>query len=166
MNIRQYNPTEDFEKIKTWITDERTHLLWCANWIQYPIKKENFESVLKEANEKMGEIPYVAEEDGALVGFFAFSVKEETKEGKFRFVVVDPSLRGAGHGSLMLSSAVRLFFETTDAESIILNVYTVNAMARRCYEKVGFEVEKIDEDTQAYKDEMWGRVKMRIRRKP
>ena len=40
MQIRTFNLTEDFDVIKTWITDERTHMMWCANLITYPLEKE------------------------------------------------------------------------------------------------------------------------------
>ena len=31
MKLREYNLEKDFDTIKNWISDERTHALWCAN---------------------------------------------------------------------------------------------------------------------------------------
>ena len=41
MRLRPFIASKDFEIIKNWISDERTHALWCANLMAYPIKKEN-----------------------------------------------------------------------------------------------------------------------------
>ena len=35
MKIRAFDFDDDFDAIKTWITDERTHMMWCANLIPY-----------------------------------------------------------------------------------------------------------------------------------
>ena len=40
MKIRAFDLDDDFDGIKTWITDERTHMMWCANLIPYPLEKE------------------------------------------------------------------------------------------------------------------------------
>ncbi len=44
MKIRAFDLDDDFDVIKTWITDERTHMMWCANLIPYPLEKEKFRS--------------------------------------------------------------------------------------------------------------------------
>ena len=43
-----------------------------------------------------------------------------------------------------------------------LNVFNENALAKQCYEKVGFVERKIDKDVFAYKDELWSRCNMII----
>ena len=40
MKIRVFDLDDDFDVIKTWIADERTHMMWCANLIPYPLEKE------------------------------------------------------------------------------------------------------------------------------
>ena len=44
MNIRPFETDRDFEYISKWISDERTHTMWCANLIPYPMEKESFKS--------------------------------------------------------------------------------------------------------------------------
>ena len=46
MRLRPFIACSDFDVIKNWILDERTHAMWCANLIAYPIEKENFDSVM------------------------------------------------------------------------------------------------------------------------
>ena len=74
MRLRPFIACSDFDVIKNWILDERTHAMWCANLIAYPIEKENFASVMEEAATRFGDSPYVATtDDGNIVGFFCYS---------------------------------------------------------------------------------------------
>ena len=71
MRIRPYLECKDFEAIKNWITDERTHAFWCAGHTDFPLEKEDFSTLLKEIAEMFGDAPYVATTDeGEVVGFF------------------------------------------------------------------------------------------------
>ena len=57
MRIRPYIECKDFDEIKNWMTEERTHALWCANLIQFPIEKDNFERVMQETAERFEDSP-------------------------------------------------------------------------------------------------------------
>ena len=82
MKIRLFNLDDDFDVIKTWISDERTHMLWCANRIQFPMTKSAFKEFLEIIASQSGDVPHVAtEDDGNQVGFYTYSVNENTKEG-------------------------------------------------------------------------------------
>ena len=48
MKLIEVNLDRDFDVIKNWVTDERTHAMWCANYFQYPLEKEDFANVLAE----------------------------------------------------------------------------------------------------------------------
>lgn len=45
MRIRHYQ-NKDFDIISQWITDERSHALWCANLMTYPLEKNSFDALL------------------------------------------------------------------------------------------------------------------------
>lgn len=80
MRIRPYQ-NKDFDIISQWITDERSHALWCANLMPYPLEKNSFDALLQEAEERFGDSPFVATtNDGQVVGFFCFSVNLHTNE--------------------------------------------------------------------------------------
>lgn len=51
MRIRPYQ-NKDFNTISPWITEERSHALWCANLIPYPLEKKGFDDLLQEAEER------------------------------------------------------------------------------------------------------------------
>ena len=160
MRIRPYQ-NKDFEIISKWITDERSHALWCANLMPYPLDKKGFDDLLQEAEERFGDSPFVATTDnGELVGFFCFSVNLNTNEGMLKFVVVDKSIRNKGYGCEMLKLAVKYAFEIAKADAVHLNVFPENPGAKKCYEKVGFKVRTLTENAFSFKDESWGRCNM------
>ena len=71
MKIRAFDFGDDFDAIKTWITDERTHMMWCANLIPYPLEKEKLRRFLSEIAGRFGDSPWVAVNDrGRIVGLY------------------------------------------------------------------------------------------------
>ena len=161
MRLRPYIECRDFDVIKKWIVDERTHAMWCANLIQFPIEKDNFNEILNEAAERFGDSPYVATlEDGTLVGFFCYSANLDTNEGMLKFVMINPDYRGKGYGRDMLKLAIKYAFEITKVDAVQLNVFPENMRAKKCYETVGFVERRTDCNAFTFKDESWGRCNM------
>ena len=165
MRLRPCIPETDFDVIRNWISDPRTHALWCANRFEYPLSAKNFDEVLRDLRIRNGDSPFVAlGDDGTVTGFFCYSLRPETNEGLLKFVIVDPAARGHGIGKKMLRLAVDYAFGISKADTVTLRVFTDNAQAVRCYESVGFREEKTEQNAFIYQDESWGRHKMTIRR--
>ena len=165
MRLRPFIPCCDFDEIKNWVSDERTHAMWCANLIKYPIEKENFDHVMLETAARFGDSPYVATtDDGKVIGFFCYSVDLSTNEGMLKFLMVNPSQRGKGLGKAMLRLAIEYAFNITKADTVQLNVFPKNVSAHKCYESVGFVVRKTDLGAYNFKDESWDRCNMVIRK--
>lgn len=165
MRLRPYISYKDFEIIKNWIAEERMHAMWCANIIQFPIEKDNFEKIMQEVAQRFEDIPFVATSDeGELIGFFCYSVNLDNNEGMLKFVMINPEYRGKGYGKEMLGLAVKYAFEITNVQLVQLNVFPENKGAKKCYEAVGFTERKTDLNAFSYKEESWGRCNMVIRR--
>ena len=165
MKLRIFDPDADFDRIRSWITDERAHAMWCANRFQYPLDRNNFLSVLSEIAQRSGDTPFVAATDNnTAAGFFCYSLNRDSGEGKLKFVIVDPEYRGKGTAQEMLRLAVSNAFEDADAKCVSLIVFTENPRARKCYEKAGFKERKTDSPAFAYKEESWGRCSMVMER--
>lgn len=161
MKIRPYVPNSDFDEIKTWVTDEREHALWCAGLLPYPLKKEIFENIILKSK---GNTPFVATtEEGLIIGFFCYSLNPNNREGKFKFIILSPKFRGKGYGRKMLSLALTHAF-STGADSAQLNVFSSNTKAKNCYLKAGFTERLITENAFKFHEEMWARCNMTIRR--
>lgn len=163
MRIRPYIPDRDYEHLSKWIGDERTHALWCANLLPYPVTRKSFDDLLKKASMDWTDSAYTAtENNGRPVGFFCYSVNTEDNVGFLKFIIVDSAKRGKGYGKEMLRLALRYAFEITGAAAVQLNVFNENPLAKQCYEKIGFVQRSIDRNTFAYKDELWNRCNMLI----
>ena len=161
MRLRPYIPSHDFDAIKNWVTDERTHALWSAKHAPYPLEKTAFERFLTDMYEKHGDCPFAAvTDDGAVVGFLCISIGYDINEAMLAFVIVDPEQRGNGYGKEMIQLASKYCFEILKADAVQLNVFTVNEGARRCYESAGFTERITTPSAFAYKDEKWGRCNM------
>ncbi len=66
MRIRPYIDELDFAQLAAWLENPRTHALWSANCIPYPLTKENLRAFLdKDAVEWQGSA-YVATVENAL----------------------------------------------------------------------------------------------------
>jgi RimJ/RimL family protein N-acetyltransferase len=161
MNIREYNGDKDFPVIRNWITDERTHAMWCANRTDFPLQKESFDLLLNDMAERFGDKPYVAVDgDGTVEGFFCYSLNQDTQEGMLKYVMVDPARRGRGLGREMIRHAVQYAFDVTGADAVHLMVFSANERARKCYESVGFTERHRQEGAVSYDDEDWDRINM------
>ena len=161
MELRPYFHDTDFQEIKDWISDERTHALWSAMRFDYPLEKDNFACALARAALKNGDAPMIATvEDGKPAGFFCYSLNSDTGEVLLKFIVVNPAYRGKGIAVEMLRRAAAFVFENTNAIAVQLNVFSVNERAKRCYEKAGFTLRKITEKAYPYQEEIWDRCNM------
>ena len=67
MRLRPYIASRDYEYLQKWVNDERTHALWCANMIPYPMTYEKFQEVLEKDSYDWGGCAFVATEDVILV---------------------------------------------------------------------------------------------------
>lgn len=166
MRLRPFVPDTDFEAVKSWIADERSHAMWCAGRFAYPPEKEDFLRVLREIRSGSGDAPFVMTADGEkAVGFFCCSLRPSAGESTLKFVVVDPALRGKGAGKAMLRLAAEYVFSVTDAEAVRLAVFRENIPALKCYERTGFAVRKTDAGAFRFRDESWSRCSMAVSRK-
>lgn len=178
MHLRLYNKQTDFTYIAQWIRDDKTHALWCANLLLYPLFKEELGNYLVEQNLKFcsqfecqvsqnvkdhdGAYVYADENDHP-VGFFIYTVNKQDKSGFVRFIMVDNTVRGKGYGTAMLRELQQFAYEKTGVSSLRLIVFDVNTAARTCYEKAGFTVIENLPDTFSYRDETWRRRMMEHR---
>lgn len=161
MRLRPYIPSNDFDAIKDWVTDERTNAMWSAKHAPYPLEKTAFDRFLADMYIRHGDCPFVAvTDDGTIVGFICCSVNIESNEALLAFVIIDPAQRGKGYGKEMIQLASKYCFEILKADTVQLNVFTVNEKARKCYESAGFKERRITPDVFPFGDELWGRCNM------
>ena len=165
MKLRPFLPDTDFDALKSWITDERTHALWCAGRFAYPPERENFLHVLRDSGAESGGVPLImAADDGKAAGFFCCSPDLVLSECRLKYVIVDPVLRGRGTGKAMLRLAAEYAFGVMKAEAVRLAVFAENVPALKCYESAGFSLIKTDAAAFRFRDETWSRCSMTLSR--
>ena len=165
MKLRAFDPNRDFEEIRDWITDERTHRMWCGNCFAFPLEKENFREALSGFMERYGDVPFLAVSDeGEAEGFISCAPDPERRECLLKFVVVKPERRGTGAAREMLRLAVEYAFANMDAQVVRLNVFLENHRARKCYENAGFTERCTTLDAFPYGDERWGKCEMIVKK--
>ncbi|MCI6377463.1 MAG: GNAT family N-acetyltransferase [Clostridiales bacterium] len=162
MRVRPFQPGEDFDTLARWDADRRAHALWCADRFAYPLSREAFENALQDDARKWGGGACMFTRDGGeAVAFVRFSADAWKREGFLAFLIVDPALRGQGVGTEAVRQLTRHAFESMGLRAVRLNVFDVNAAARRCYEKAGFTECGVGEAPFLFEDERWRRVSMR-----
>ena len=60
MRLRPYIPSSDFDAIKNWVTDEKTHALWSAKHAAYPLERNAFDKFLADMYTKHGDCPLLS----------------------------------------------------------------------------------------------------------
>lgn len=164
MRLRPYQK-KDFTYLQKWIGDARTHALWCANRISFPLTEGTFQEMLETGEHDWGSCGYTFTEDsGQPVGFLLYNVNEQENYGFASYIVVDNSLRGKGYGTQMLKCLLKYAFWVTNVTEVSLNVFDVNECAKRCYEKAGFSEEAFTAEAFIFEGESWGRFMMKARR--
>ncbi len=165
MKLTSFDPDRDFDKIRDWITDERTHTMWCGKNFAFPLEKNDFIEGYARFVQRFGDVPVLAVSDqGEAVGFFSWCLEEETNECLLKIVVVKPECRGKGVAREMLRLAVDHCFAQTNAGAVHLKVFVENVRAKKCYESVGFTERSTKPSSITWGDEHWSLCDMVIKR--
>lgn len=160
MQFREYT-ANDFAYIQDWIKDEKTHAMWCANLIPYPITLDGFTQVLEKDKNDWGGRAFIYENDeNQPIGFLIYSVNQKDNSAFLKFVVMDYNLRGQGYGTQMVKQVLHQLFELEKVTLVKLNVFDCNAGAKKCYEKAGFVQKQDTPDAFMFQSEAWGRCFM------
>lgn len=164
MRLRPYRKA-DFTYIEKWIKDERTHALWCANMLSFPLSSEEFHAKLERDEKDWGGCGYTFTDDtGKPFGFVIYSINEADNAGFVTFAIVDGEERGKGYGTQMMKLLLQYAYMITNVSSVKLNVFDCNQRAKKCYEKVGFETVSVTPEAFSFEGEKWGRCFMVARR--
>lgn len=101
---------------------------------------------------------------GILVGEVVLNLYDEISNSMNFRILIGPRGRNRGLGSEATRLIIDYAFQNTTLDSISLGVYAFNPRARYVYEKIGFEMESIDERDLEYNGEWIDSINMRLTR--
>lgn len=137
LTLRAYR-NSDAKEIAPWLADKQVFAWWSAGLLgEYPLDPDRLNAYYAPGVASGEWFPRTMEEDGRVCGQLLMRRMEEGRM-HFGLIIVDPSIRGKGLGYAMLSMALEYAFALRGAKRVTLNVFSDNAPAIRCYERLGF----------------------------
>ena len=145
LRLRPYKAC-DAETIVSWITDERSFRMWCADrYESFPINADDMNRHYDGFAFSDSFYPFTAfDRDGAAGHLIMRFTDDEKAVLRFGFIIVDDKRRRCGLGREMLGLAVKYAFEILKADKITLGVFENNKPAYNCYRAVGFREVQTD----------------------
>lgn len=125
----------DWKYLKKWISNEAELIQFAGQIFSFPIDKSQIEIYLSDSSRTVFKIQ---DKNKKSIGIAEISHVND-KVGKLaRILIGEKSMRGKGIGTELMNKLIDFGFNNLKKEKIILNVYTWNIEAIKCYEKVGF----------------------------
>lgn len=148
---------EDFEYLGKWISNESELVQFAGQIFTFPICRNQVELYLADLNR----IVFRIENDNfETIGIAEVSIIEENVAKLARILIGDKSMRGKGIGAELINILTEYVFKVLKMEKIILNVYSWNVGAIKCYEKTGFSKTNKAVKIVEFGNEKWETIEM------
>ncbi|WP_352400627.1 GNAT family protein [Anaerotignum sp.] len=161
MKLRPYK-NEDAKHIVGWIKDETAYYQWCAGLFgEYPLSEKKIIEFYEALQNNTSYWGMTAEDELGVMGHISMRFVDEKKRVvRLGFVLVDVNRRGQGLGKELVSLGIayaRLFLE---ANRVTLGVFEQNAVAKKCYESLGFVQDQESVIKYKVKEQEWNCLEM------
>jgi RimJ/RimL family protein N-acetyltransferase len=148
---------EDWEYLKNWISSESELIQFAGQIFTFPIDQKQVELYLSDPNRTVFKIE---NENYETIGIAEISIPEENVAKLARILIGEKSMRGKGIGTELINKLTEYGFHHFKKEKIILNVYSWNIGAIKCYEKVGFSQSGKPTEIVKVGNEEWRTIEM------
>ena len=161
MKLRKYKK-EDANEIIKWIRNETELLLWSANiYNKFPLKVEDINKFYEECSKKSKFYPMTLIENKKIIGHLILrNVDEKNEIIRLGFIIIDPNLRGQGHGKNLVNLAIDYAKNKLNAKEINLGVFENNTSAYYCYKSAGFKEDNKPKERFKINNEEWNCVEL------
>lgn len=139
-----------------WITDESELIQFAGQIFTFPITKKQIETYLNDTSRTVFLITF----HNKPIGISEIYLINEKTVKFARILIGEKSMRGKGIGTELINILVKFSFEKLKRERIILNVYSWNINAIKCYEKVGFSKTSKPIKTIQVENKNWKTIEM------
>ncbi len=126
---------EDWKYLKKWVSDESELIQFAGQIFAFPIDQKQVETYLSDSKRTVFKIE---NENNETIGIAEISILEGNVAKLARILIGEKSMRGKGIGTELINKLTEYGFNNLKKEKIILNVYSWNIGAIKCYENVGF----------------------------
>lgn len=148
---------EDWEDLEKWISCESELIQFAGQIFSYPIDRKQVESYLSDSNRTVFKIENYQKQS---IGIAEISIEKEDVAKLARILIGEKSMRGKGIGTELINKLTEYGFNHLKKGRIILNVFSWNVAAIKCYEKAGFL--KVDKPRRFVNvdNEKWEKIEM------
>jgi RimJ/RimL family protein N-acetyltransferase len=153
---------EDFETFKSWVHSEEELIQFAGSIFTYPLTNEQLESYVAMSDKKPFKV--VLADTNETIGHCELNFENGNKRLS-RILVGKKELRNQNIGEQIVRKMVDLFFEDGDVDAVDLNVVDWNKAAIKCYQKVGFVIDRVNEKTLEINGKTWTSLNMILKRK-
>ncbi|MEZ9514004.1 GNAT family N-acetyltransferase [Vibrio splendidus] len=163
MEINRFKAS-DAEEIVTWFTSLEDYVLWGGRTFGWPLEAT---SIIERSLKPQVELytfstPRTNSNTNDLLGFMEFQRMSDS-ELRFCRVAIHPNQRGKGLGQSMLETALEAAKEIPNVTTITLAVFKQNQGAKRCYDKVGFQVVDKEPRVKEFNGKTWPLYQMELK---
>lgn len=157
----------DFERLISWISNDRFLLQWGGPQYTFPLDVKQLEDTLSMAYGKQPKhIVFKAIDDDTndVVGHVELMRIDYSKKTSHigRVLIGESEVRRKGKGSLMLKQLIRFAFDDMGFDSLTLAVFDFNESAIQCYKKLGFKQIEFRKNARNYREEYWNLIIMKL----
>ena len=163
--LDEFEPTSDNKRLIEWVDSSRLNIIWASDKFKFPLDEQVLNSYFEKATQNgiiVFKVVNQEKENTQVVGHAELDVLGN--EIKISRLLISKQHRGKGYGEQMVSALIEYIQDNLQFEDICLTVFTFNKPAIGLYKKLGFEVVKIDKGFMKYKEEVWDRQKMKLRK--
>ena len=148
---------EDWEDLEKWISSESELVQFAGQIFSYPIDRKQVESYLSDRERIVFKIENDRKQS---IGIAEISNEMEDVAKLARILIGEKSMRGKGIGTELINKLTDFGFNQLKKERIILNVFSWNIAAIKCYEKAGYSKTEKPGNFVNIKNDRWEKIEM------
>jgi RimJ/RimL family protein N-acetyltransferase len=160
ISFRPYRDT-DAQALLTWAGSADELLQWAGPVFTFPLDQRQLADYAAGRHRHRRLISAVSM-SGEVLGHLELRILREHNLGKIGRVAVAPHARGAGIATQMLRWLTALAFEELGLHRLELLVFSFNAPALACYERIGFAQEGVARQARKGSDGYWDVIHMAL----
>ncbi|WP_417558760.1 GNAT family N-acetyltransferase [Mesoflavibacter zeaxanthinifaciens] len=151
----------DWKNLEKWVSNELELIQFAGTIFSFPVDQKQVENYLLDSNR---EVFRVETRNNQIIGMAEMSLEANNVAKLSRVLIGENTIRGKGIGTELIKKMITYAFEKPEVNRIVLNVYSWNIGAIKCYKKVGFyQSDKPMTDIWVGNDR-WKIIEMEIRR--